>query len=560
MRTFVEHYLSTILMLFFMGIASAQQLELRVFTKDVLNQLVIKDLKYKLFLQNETLLNNEISAISDSLKYKGYLNVKLDSLIVKAPIYSAFFDLGSPIKTIDIIYNFKINSNILKKHTYIYNDSVFTLGFKSVKPLLNELISDFEQSGKPFTKLKLSEIDFNDSIAIAHLLISNDNKRTLNKIIIKDYENFPKSYLIYYLKLHSGDVFNSSKLSALSKKINYLNFVSEIKPPEVLFTDNETNLYLYLKKVQSNSIDGLIGFTSKQNGKGVLFNGYLDLQLENAFNSGESLSLLFKNNGLSQQKFNIDAKLPYVFNSKFTASGSLNIYKQDSLYINVSTNLALNYPVTFNSEIGLSIKQESSSNLLTTKILNIESYQSTYFGLTYQFFNFTEDDLFNEKVNFKSSFFLGNKTVESIKTSQFKIAAEASYLWLINQRNAIFIKNESAFLNTSNYLTNELFRVGGYKNLRGFDEESLLASSFSIFNFEYRYKTNFESYFYTITDIGYLNNAIIHQKLNFYSLGLGYKFRAKMGVINLGYALGFTNNHQVKLQDAKIHFSLKTIF
>lgn len=542
------------------NVALSQQLELKVFYKSVYNNSVFNDFKYQSFHKSEALLKNKINTLTDSLIYKGYLNVKLDSLVVNDKIYFAFFNLGKPIKDIDIIYKFNLNTNVLKKYTYIYNDSIFTLEFSYIKPLLNALIDDFEQNGKPFTQLKLSEIAFSDSIATAHLVISNDDKRTLNKIIIKDYENFPKSFLNHYLKLHSGDVFSASKLSTVSKKINYINFVSEIKPSEVLFTNSETNLYLYLKKVQTNSIDGLIGFTSKQTGKGVLFNGYLDLQLENAFNTGESLSLLFKNNGLSQQKFDVGAKLPYIFNTNFSARGSLDIYKQDTTYINVRTDLSLDYPLDFKSGIALSINRESSLNLSSAKILNIETYQSTFLGLQYHFESFTDDILFHEKFHFNSTFFFGTKTVDSIKISQLKIETNASYLWSLNQRNAIYINNSSAFLNTSNYLTNELFRLGGSKSLRGFNENSLLASSYSILNVEYRYRTNLDSYIYTITDFAYLRNVISNQNSSLYSLGFGYKFKAKMGVINLGYALGIVNNKFVTIKNSILNLNITTYF
>ena len=560
MKTLTRRCIGIFLMIFCFSIATAQQLELTVLTKDSLNNVVINGFKYQTFHKNEALLRNEINAIHDSLIHKGYLNIKLDSLNIKDSVYSAFFDLGKPIKNITITFNFILNKSIIKKYTLIYNDRVFTIGFKSVKPLLNDLIDDFEKNGKPFTQLRLSKIAFTDSIATAQLIISNQEQRTLSKIIIKDYENFPRPFLIHYLKLNTGDTFSASKLASLSKKINYLNFVSEIKPPEVLFTKDETTIYLYLKKIQTNSVDGLIGFTSKQNGKGLLFNGYLDLQLENAFNTGESISLLFKNDGLAQQKFNIGAKLPYLFNSRFLAMGSLEIFKQDSLYINVKTSLALNYPISFNSEVGLSISQERSSNLLSAKISNLASYQSSYFGLHYQFLNFTDDLLFNEKLHFNTNFFFGAKTVETLKTNQVKIEAEVSYLWLLNQRNALFIKNKSALLNTSNYLTNELFRLGGAKNIRGFDEERLLASAFSILNLEYRYKTNLDAYLYTVTDFGYLNNALVKQNSNLYSLGFGYKFRAKMGVINLSYVLGIANNQSFNINNSIFNFNIRSLF
>lgn len=559
MKTSFSHILLLFFAIFSYHILSSQQLKLNVYAKDSLKNDIIKGVEYKFYHQDKSLLKLEISKIKETLKRLGYLNIA-DSLVVNDQTYTAYFDLGKPINQINIDYHFDLNLNVLKNYTYIYNDSIFTLDFKLISPFLNDLVDDFEKKGETFTQLKLSNITFKGQNAYAHLTISNNEPRTINNIIIKNYEDFPKPFLSHYLKLRVGDIFNTSKLNAASKKINYLSFVSEIKPPEVLFTNNKTNIYLYLKKSQSNSIDGLIGFTSKEGGTGILFNGYLDLQLENAFNSGESISLLFKNDGLSQQKFNIGAKLPYIFNSKFSASGSLNIFKQDSLYINTSTNLELKYPIQYNSEIGVSINSETSSNLLSTKISNLDSYKSTFLGLSYQFLSFADDDLFQEKINFKTIVLFGNKTVETLKTNQFKILVEASYLWLFNKRHALFIKNESALLHTSNYLTNQLFRVGGYKNLRGFDEESIFASSFSILNFEYRYKTNFESYLYTITDFAYLNNAISHQKSNLYSLGLGYKFRAKIGVINMSYAIAINNNQTFKIGNSIFNLHFRSYF
>ena len=113
---------------------------------------------------------------------------------------------------------------------------------------------------------------------------------------------------------------------------------------------------------------------------------------------------------------------------------------------------------------------------------------------------------------------------------------------------------------SDNYLSNELFRIGGVNNLRGVNEESIFASSYSIFNLEYRYKPNISSYFYTITDFSYSENKINDQITNVLSLGIGYAFITKAGVLNLNYAIGKFNDSSFNLENSKVHIKIVSNF
>ena len=84
----------------------------------------------------------------------------------------------------------------------------------------------------------------------------------------------------------------------------------------------------------------------------------------------------------------------------------------------------------------------------------------------------------------------------------------------INNKNYIFLKNQSAILNSENYVTNELFRIGGTNNIRGVNEESILATRYSVFNLEYRYRPTLSSYIYTITDYSYIEDNFLNEKTN----------------------------------------------
>ena len=115
-------------------------------------------------------------------------------------------------------------------------------------------------------------------------------------------------------------------------------------------------------------------------------------------------------------------------------------------------------------------------------------------------------------------------------------------------------------MNTSNYVTNELFRIGGYNSIRGFNEESIFATSYSILNLEYRHKTSKTDYFYTVSGFGFYSNQLVTINSNLYSFGLGYLFSTKTGLLNLSYVLGKVKTKDLKIGDAKFHVNFKVEF
>ncbi|MCF6212730.1 MAG: hypothetical protein L3J45_01755 [Flavobacteriaceae bacterium] len=547
---------------FFLGFTSgfSQQLALKIKTKSTTNTSVIQSVKFKKNHINKVGILREIDSVKNILSEKGFLKSKLDSLYKTDSIYTAIFSLGIPFKKISVSYKKPISKSLLKEKTISYNDSTFTISWVSIKPFLSNLVNLYENKGYPFAQIHLTNIHLKKDKAFANLEVTSTKLRSIDEIVIKGYSDFPQTFITHYLNLKSKSIFNIAKLKKASIQIKNLAFADELKPPEILFTKNKTILYLYLKKKQTNYFDGLLGFTSKEQGNGVLFDGYLDIKLNNIFDTGETLALLFKSNGNAQQKLNLKASFPYAFKSKITPTIDFNLFKQDTSFINISSNIKIQYPINQHSKIGLVISQKSSSNLLTNTSSDIQSYNAFYYGLSYSFNTFNNDDLFNQKFNFNIKTLKGSKKIESVKENQTIIDITTSYLWLLNYKNAIFIKNNSAVLNTANYMTNELFRIGGFNSIRGFNEESIFASSYSILNLEYRYKTNKYEYFYTISDFGHFSNQLNTINSNLYSLGLGYLFSTKIGQLNLSYVLGKIKTKDLKISDAKLHINFNVNF
>lgn len=561
MRRFLTPYICIIIFCTnFLGLHS-QNLTLKISAKDSTKNKLLKSLAFKKKHVNEQSLFFEIDSLSLLFEKIGFLNNRLDTIVKKDSIYSAHFALGNSIKTIKIYYDQNlIPKEILQHVSKKVTDTFFEVRFDLLQKSLGLIVSKFEEKGNSFTEVHLGTINFSDSTSTAKLYINNSKVRTIDKVIIKGIDNFPIAFIRNYFKINQNTVFNLDKLTKISNQIKALPFVSEFKVPEVLFTNDSTYVYLYLKKEKSNKFDGLVGFSSSEENSNLKFNGYLDLALTNIFNSGENILLNWKNNGNDKQLFNFNVEIPYLFNSSLTPKIGLNIYKQDSTFINTKATIGLNYSLNYKNSIGISYISESSTNLLNNSITNLNTYSTNLYGVNYDYRILNNSLLYPVKFNTNLTVYTGNRKTDATTTTQTRLNLGAYYLWSLNFKNNIYIESSNAILISDNFLTNELFRIGGVNSIRGFNEESIFASTYTIVNIEYRYSTNISSYVYTISDFGRLENSLENFEQNLYSLGLGYAFNTKLGLLNLSYAIGKLDKLPFDINNSRFHIKILSFF
>ncbi|HRD40682.1 MAG TPA: BamA/TamA family outer membrane protein, partial [Bacteroidia bacterium] len=109
---------------------------------------------------------------------------------------------------------------------------------------------------------------------------------------------------------------------------------------------------------------------------------------------------------------------------------------------------------------------------------------------------------------------------------------------------------------------NELFRIGGLRTLRGFDEESIFASTYVIPTIEYRFLFSQNSNILLFAEgAWYENNSNGNYNSDMpYSVGAGINFDTKAGIFSLNYALGSQQGNPIDIRAGKIHFGLTALF
>ncbi len=561
MKHFLTPYISSILFCCYFSTLHSQSLTLKISAKDTINISIIKNLKFTENHKDTKSLFSEIDSLKLRFEQMGFLNNQLDTVLKKDSVYCASFILGNSTKTIRIYYdNSSITKELLRTISQHVHDDFFEIDLNLVPNVLTSIADLYERKGDAFAEVYLTNIVLENNYLSSKLIISKSTIRTIDKVVIKGDADFPKSFIKHYFNINNSTIFSRKKLQNIANQIKTLPFVDQAKPSEVLFTNDSTFLYIYVKKKKSNKFDGLIGFSSTETNNNIQFNGYVDFVLNNIFKGGENITLNWKNNGNNRQFFNFNLETPFIFNSSMTPQIGLNIYKQDSTFVNTKVTLNLNYVLNHKNKVGISFISESSTDLLDNPITNLDNYTSNLYGITYRYTVLSDKLLDPIKFNFNLSAHTGKRKTTELKNNQTQLNLNAQYIFNLNSKNSIFIGSSNGMLISDNFLTNELYRIGGVNSIRGFNEESIFASLYSIANIEYRYNTNVSSYLYTITDAGFIQNELENINQKIYSLGLGYTFNTNFGLLSLSYAMGKLDNLPFDFNDSRFHLKIVSFF
>ena len=549
----------------FSGKICAQTLQLEIKAEQEFSEGLLDSLQPQLNFKNYLELKQEVDSLLPKFQRLGFIESTIAELTRKNDsVFVGNFFLGNRWKEIQIFYSEdEFSKEILEQLSSQVTETYFVLLIPEIEPTLRYLNRLQTESGDSFAKLQLSNIQKIDQKKLSATLNAyNGSIRTIDQIIIKGYDKFPPSYLSYYAGIKKGKPFIQKKVIAQNELLNNLGFVKTVKPPEALFRKDSTSVYFYLEKRNNNLFDGILGFATNEDSQKLEFNGYLNLELNNNLNYGEQLLINYKADGREQQNFRVRTTLPYLFKTPFGITAELKIFKQDSTFSTTDQQIRLNYQVNPTSSVYVGYKTYESSNLLDVIVAGstVTDYDSRYLLTGANYRRLQSDSFFPVKTYIGIDSEIGTRSTADTEEQQFRISGQMNHIFNLNFKNSIYLGNSTSVLSSETYLTNELFRFGGINSIRGFSENSIDASLFSVLNTEYRYLLGRTTYLHSIIDLAYFENQTLNLKEELYSFGLGLGLQTEAGVFKLNIANGVSATQNFKFSNTKIHISLSSRF
>lgn len=540
-----------------------------------------------------------INKLPETLLNKGFPTASIDSVLYDSTFAIVKIYLGRKYTWAQISTD-SIDPFVLEQTGW--NEKQFdnkVMDFKRLQSQQSKILEYYENNGYPFAEVSLENVELNDERVSAQLHVNKGALYHIDSIRIYGKVKIKNLFLQHYLGIYNGGVYNFKKLKNISKLLNDLPFLQEQQSWDVTMYGTGATLNLYLAAKRSSQINVLVGFAPANTitGKSLL-TADVHLDLKNSLGNGERILVNWQQLQPQSPRLNLGYTHPYILNSNFGIDFSFNLLKQDSSYLQINGIFGLQFDISTTNTFKIFYQKEQSNllsggidtnQIIATKMLppNID-VGSENIGIGYHFINTNyrlnprkgnEIDIIatagikktsrnNDIVNLKDpsdSSFNFNSLYDSIKTKtyQFKIIASAAHYFAVGKSSALKTALKVGILKSPQTFQNELFRIGGYNILRGFDEESIYANQYAVFTSEYRYLVGTNSYFFGFSDIGATKtkyNTTSYSN-SFISGGIGLAFETKFGLLNLSYAIGKRNDVNFDIRNSsKISFGYINYF
>jgi outer membrane translocation and assembly module TamA len=542
------------------------------------------------------LLYDYVNTLPKILSTKGYPAASIDSSWQIGDTLHINLYLGTKYNWVQL-RTIGIEKNILNKSGY--NEKDFTdkpLNIAVIETIKEKLLNIYENEGYPFALIYLDSVTIIENKISAVLTV---NKILLYKIdSIKNYGKLKLNakFLQRYLNISNGSTYSYEKLLDVDRKLLELPFAEPLSVSSLNMLGSGAILNINVNSKKSSEASAIFGFLPDANNTGKFqLTGDVNLDLKNVFGAGEGLLLKYQSLQPKSPRLNLGYEKPYIFGSPFGVSFLFEFFKKDSSFLQVNAQAGLQLNLS-KYQTGKIIVQWQNNNVLQggidtnvirqqKKLPDIIDVKSVNAGINYEYrntnykFNPIKGNEIslnvltgikniqknNDVLSIKSPMYNYESLYDSVKLKsyQLKLKLAAAHYFQLSKSSTFKAAINAGIYNSPNIFRNEVFQIGGYKLLRGFDEESIYATQYSVLTAEYRFLNSLNSYIFGFIDAG--STKTKYQSINtnnfFTSAGVGIVLQTKAGLLNLSLALGKRDDVPFNIRQAsKIHFGYVNYF
>jgi outer membrane protein assembly factor BamA len=537
-----------------------------------------------------------VNKIPAMLSNKGYALASVDSVWQAHKEVNILLYTGEKYNWVQLT-PVNIEKNALEASGFMEkNFANKPINFPQLQQVQQRIITYYEKQGFPFASVFMDSVTVNEDKITALLKVNKGVLYHIDSIRVYGKIKINKRFLQHYLVINNGSIYNKDKLQQVDKKMLDLPYLTPVQSSDLTMLGSGSVLNLYVQPKRSSQVNFLVGFLPAANATGKLqLTGDVNLDLKNLLGTGESLLFKWQQLQPKSPRLNLGYDQPYIFDSPFGFSFLFDLFKKDSSYLQINAQTGVQVSLA-NNQTGKIFLQLQSTTLLSgavdTNIViaqkqlppNIDvSAVNTGFNYDCQATNYrinprrgneahivTIVGIKNLKPNQdilsikdQSFNYAGLYDSLKLKSYQLRIKGSGAHYFPVGKKATLKTALNAGYYTSPSIFRNEVFQIGGYSLLRGFDEESIYATQYGVFTAEYRYLISLNSYLFTFTDLGWAKNK--YQDINvsntFIGAGLGILFETKAGLLNLSFALGKRDDVKFNIREAsKIHFGYINYF
>jgi outer membrane protein assembly factor BamA len=575
------------------------RLEIRSVDKS--DEFVVQTLQLKKDFSSLNECRDYANNLINLLQTRGYITASLDSVTFDSTTVVAKLFIGEAYKwqILDTKHADPVVLDAIGWNQKSFSGLVTDIGM--IQQSQEKILNWYENNGYPFAKVYFDSIQLEGGNINAQLKTERGGLYKIDSIRVYGTEKVSNSFFQRYLDIPDGSIYNKQKLKDIPSKIQQLDYIEEEQPFNVTYLATGAVVNLYLKNRKRNRFNVLIGVLPNNNqlaDQKTLITGEADINLKNALGSGETIGLTWQQIQPKSPRLNIVFRYPYLFNSPAGLDFNFDMLKKDSSFLNVNVQIGARYNLSQvqSGKIFLQLFQtilsENGINkaalLATRRLPDIADVSYKNLGIQYELYKTNYRLNPRKGIEWTATASAGTKKLKKnatiadfkdpgdpnfdfatlydtvkLKTYQFRLQSLIAKYLPVGRQSTIKTAINAGIFQSANIFRNELFQLGGYKTLRGFDEESQYLTQYAFATVEYRLFVSQNSFFNVFADGGWGKNKTNVTNINYSYIGtgLGLAIDAKAGIFNLAAAVGKRNDDPgFNLRRVKIHLGFVSYF
>lgn len=536
-----------------------------------------------------------VQSVVPALQQQGYLAASVDSIYIGEGKYEVWLFTGMHYKWAAISLDGIPEQVLLQTAIQKTRLSGKALRPEHLASLSGKLLDWSEQNGYPFATVWLDDIEIRtDGGVRGTLRMDQGVLQKIDTVIIHGEVSVSRNYLLRYLELKQGMPYNEKKLRQLSQRLHDIPFLQEAAPWTMMFGVGGNKLHLYLKEKKANQLDALIGLlpNNMETGK-LMLTADVQLAFQNILAQGESISASYQNLQYRSPRFKTEVVYPYIPGLPVGLDFRFDLFKKDTAFRRTMFQAGIRYQLGGSDYIRVFFQQQSN-RLITTDTAWIRAnkrlpedadIQASGGGVEWVLQK--TDYRLNPRKGWEAAFSMAglvrkirkNDVVTGMsdvsgfrfdslydtlvqRRHQLRVTGSLSGYLPLYQELVLRTAYNGGWISGKHLFRNELFQIGGFRLLRGFDEQSIFVSQYHVLTAELRLLIGRNAHVYLFSDNAYIESAF-HDTWHadmYNGFGAGTSMETRSGIFTLSYALGRNSANPVQFRQSKIHFGYVAYF
>lgn len=447
--------------------------------------------------------------------------------------------------------------------------------FFTLAEWMQKVLAKAENGGYPFASLRLDSLVREGESLHATLDFDTGPLILWDSLEVRGSTKTQERYIQNLIKILPGDRFSQKQLDNASILLRQSPYFRLEENPGLSFQQRKAKPSFLLRDRNSNVFDGIIGILPNENEPGkVLITGQVDVELYHLGGRGRDVTVNWQRLNLQTQSLDLTAKESFIFNSPLSVQVGFSLLKQDTTFLNRFLSLDFGYQPNTRLSLRFFTKRQAGDLLSTfglseiTELPEAADYRWNQYGLGLDW-KTIDDPIFPRKgLLARVQLSAGNKRILentgipeiiyqdiTLNTPQYALMGTIEKHFFFKPSWGMWLKGSAAWIQNENLLLNDLYRLGGLKSIRGFNENFFYARSFGYVSMEQRLFFGDSSFLMVFVDAGFLENPFAEEKIDQpLSFGTGFNLDTGGGMFRFILGVGGSNEQPLSFSYSRIHF------